>query len=720
MASIETLLMLAKHPEWIPPRSDVRVFLGEPGAPEAVKTTVEPGNAFSPGMRSFGVTWWIRFPENGVLFAPEEAPLEDLRWSYEGGYLPILNCQAHAGGLEVRHTLFQDGTATARTEAVCGELRITNLLGSVVSVQVYVVLRSLGPAGGPLRDLAISDDGRTFARDNGALPLLEIDIKPDAFGCAVGDPSELARRGEMPDSHAAHDGDGWCFGVARFDLTLQPAEVWQFHFDCPLQTQGTLAREVPGLAVPRPAEFATRWQQHLALWRQRLGTITLDVPDDHFRNAFYAGLQHMLTAVVGDQVRIAPLAYPLPWLRDSVYILRCLDLAGLHELGRAGADYCARNDFFGGFGAEGDAPGQGIWALVEHYRLRKDRSWLEEIYPAIQRKCTWLYRMRLAAQPLQVFVDTPVLAFTHAERAAGVICVAARDGLIQGAMDHGVDYSLGWINQWAIAGLRAAAFAARELDRHEDAARYAAEADALFAALAKQFQRHPELLDLERTVNSVLWPTRVWEEATEHIASSFRTWWAANRGIGNDYEPEPYWLYFEFAQAHNAMLLGEREWAWRTVQHRLQHQDLPGLYGWREGGDGVGTENAIYGVTLINQLRGCQHLDSITPHGWSQAEFWLLQRAMLVEEWRDGLLLFAGIPSAWLVPGARVAIGNSPTWYGRVDARLSVGASGEEVRVGISGVVPGTHLWLRLPGSEIEGVAGSDGAAILLGTLQPK
>jgi hypothetical protein len=67
MASIETLEKLKEHPEWIAPRSDVRVFLGEPGAPEATKTTVEPGNVFSPGMLTYGVTWWLRFPENGHL-----------------------------------------------------------------------------------------------------------------------------------------------------------------------------------------------------------------------------------------------------------------------------------------------------------------------------------------------------------------------------------------------------------------------------------------------------------------------------------------------------------------------------------------------------------------------------------------------------------------------------------------------------------------------------
>jgi hypothetical protein len=142
-----------------------------------------------------------------------------------------------------------------------------------------------------------------------------------------------------------------------------------------------------------------------------------------------------------------------------------------------------------------------------------------------------------------------------------------------------------------------------------------------------------------------LWPSHAWEDHLTAAESSFNAWWAKYRGADDaEYQPEKYWLYFEMAQAHNALLLGQRERAWRVIDYRLRQQDLPGLYGWREGGEGVGTENAVHGVTLINQLRGCQKLESITPHGWSQSEMWLLQRAALVEEWQDGLLLFAGIP----------------------------------------------------------------------------
>jgi len=708
VASCDTQRKLTEHPEWIAPRSDARVFLGEPGAPEATKTTVEPGNAFSPGMATFGVTWWLRFPDRSTFFAPELAPLNMLAWSYEDGYLPLIHCHTRAEGLSVRHSLFQDGTAAARSEAVCARLTLTNPSPEPRPVQVFVALRSLGPAGGPLPALRIAPDSFGFWSADRTLPLLSLDQPPDAIGCGIGDPSPLAREGRTPAESQARDPDGWCFGLARYDLTLSPDGGWQVNLDCPHQTYGNLQEELPGTASPCPALFTTRAESHLTGWRERLRLTDLTVPDDRFRHAYFAGLQHLLTASVGDQARIAPLAYPLPWLRDSVFIIRCLDLAGFHQTARAMTEHCARNDFFGGFGPEGDAPGQGIWALVQHYRLTGDHAWLQSVYPAIQRKVDWLVRMRRADRPLQVVADTPTLAFTHAERASGYICLPAQDGVIMGTMDHGVASSVGWVNHWALCGLRAAADAARALEATTDAATYDAEAAALRTALLTYAERNPEFFRWDRTVNSLLWPTRAWEDEPAQIEKGFDAWWQTNRGTAAHFKPEPYWLYFEAAQAHNALLLGQRDRAWQALEYRLRRQDAPGLYGWREGRDGVGTKNAVLGGSLLDQLRGCQIFDSIMPHGWSQAEIWLLQRAMLVEEWQGALLLFAGIPPSWLTPGTHLGFTNFPTWYGVISAELTVDAAARSADIALSGVAVGTRLRIALPGRHVDAVAEGD------------
>ena len=686
-----------QNPDWLPPRADLRVFLGQPGAPEATKTTVEPGNVFSPGMLSFGVTWWLRFPDNGDFFATESAPLESLWWQYDEGFLPILHCRTRVDGLDVEHTLFQDGDCAEHNEAVAARLTLNNATSRPVNVQVFVALRSLGPAGGPLKNLKTGPDRASVWLDRRSLPLLALTLPAQAAGCGVGDPSPLARQGLVPAEAQVEDAQGWCYACLRYDLALGPGAAWQVALDCPQQTYGNLEGELPGCSEAHPERFEARLAAHRQVWKERFGSLDLDVPDSDFRNAFFASVQHLLTAMVGGQPRIAALSYPLPWLRDSVFIIHSLDLAGFHDLARDACDYIARNDFFGGFGAEGDAPGEGIWALVQHYRLNQDKGWLAQVYPAIQRKVDWLLHMRSAERPIQVFTDTPTLAFTHGERAAGVICLPAADGIIQGTMDHGVAYSLGWVNHWAICGLREAAFAAGVLDKDADARGYCAEADDLQAALLRFAERTPAFFEYERTVNSLLWPTRAWESAMPQAEQGFDTWYQANREPGGVFKPEPYWLYFESSQAHNALLFGQRQRAWQVVDYRLRHQDLPGLYGWREGGEGVGTENAVHGVTLIPMLRGAQKFDSITPHGWSQSELWLLQRALLVEEWGDGLLLFAGVPPEWLKPGMRVAFRDFPTWYGKASATLQVDSTGRTASIQVYGLAPGTAITIRLP-----------------------
>ncbi len=188
IASFETLRQLELHPEWLPPRSDVRVFLGEPGAPEATKTTVEPGNAFSPGMLTFGVTWWLRFPTSGKFFAPKTAPLAQLRWSYAEGYLPAILCQVELEDVRVVHTLFQDGVSSQFSEAVAARIELGVSGDQPVDVQLFVALRSLGPAGGPLTDIQYDRNGCSFWEGNWNRPLLAADRGPSRAGCGIGDP----------------------------------------------------------------------------------------------------------------------------------------------------------------------------------------------------------------------------------------------------------------------------------------------------------------------------------------------------------------------------------------------------------------------------------------------------------------------------------------------------------------------------------------------------
>ena len=48
--------MRRRHADWVWNRSDTHVFLGLPRSHETFKTPVEPGNSFSPGPGTYGVS----------------------------------------------------------------------------------------------------------------------------------------------------------------------------------------------------------------------------------------------------------------------------------------------------------------------------------------------------------------------------------------------------------------------------------------------------------------------------------------------------------------------------------------------------------------------------------------------------------------------------------------------------------------------------------------
>ncbi|MFR9233485.1 MAG: hypothetical protein ACLVLH_10995 [Eisenbergiella massiliensis] len=98
----------------------------------------------------------------------------------------------------------------------------------------------------------------------------------------------------------------------------------------------------------------------LTFWKKKL-KIGLQLPDKRFTDAFYCQLVHLYMFTVHDDPRISPVSYPLWWLRDGAYVVNALNKGGMHEFSEASCRGIAQKYAFGGFGSEGDAPGEIIW-----------------------------------------------------------------------------------------------------------------------------------------------------------------------------------------------------------------------------------------------------------------------------------------------------------------------------------------------------------------------
>ncbi|MBZ0297132.1 MAG: hypothetical protein K8L99_31525 [Anaerolineae bacterium] len=640
--------MRREHPDWIWNRSDNHVILGVPGSHEAFKTPVEPGNTFSPGVGSYGVSTWVYTANQ--LHTPEERPLDQMDWSFLNGRIPVLISHWKADSVEVTSRLFTDGDAELTDIKDYLAVQLHNPTSDPIEMTFYLVIRSFGAAGAAIRSLAWEDNS---LRVNGGAPVLYASQPPDQFGALAytdsqSDISAYLKLGKLPSAASVSDEATWASGALAYDVALQPGESHQFDFVCHVHANHP---KLKWLKPPQKNTSVDQQQRNFVEHWQQNQKIQLDLPDKRFENAFFAQINFLNMFTVYNQPRISPISYPLWWLRDGSYAIIALDKGGYHDFAERAVRGAAHRDAFGGFGAEGDGPSESIWMLSEHYLLTRSQDYLRDVYPDIERKADLLIRMIQTDVAITgtTEIRTPQMMLAPD---SDLMCLPADDGMIMGRMDG--HFPIMWINAFAYLGLKRAAFCAAELgldgSRFEDAAKQ----------LRKTMKRRaPELFNKnDRDTNSAFWPTNWASRDDENIQRGFEQFWNEVRCPQGVYTREPLWTYFEAGQAHNYLLLGQPERTWTTIEHFLTEQIAPGLYTYSEGD---GDENSSL---QWQRTRGWDQIRYVTPHGWTAAEVFLLLRDCLAREEDNKLIIGSGIPETWLTKSFSVR--NLPTYFGNL------------------------------------------------------
>ena len=649
------------HPEWVWNRSDTHVILGVPESPEAFKTIVEPGNSFSPGFRSYGVSTWISV--NGEFYAPEEMASTALHWRYARGYLPVLDCTWAAGPLTVTSSLFTDGDPASRDVRTHLTLVVTNDSAEPVEATAHVVIRSFGAAGGPILELEF--DGRDVLV-NGSVAMTFSAVPHRTGALSFDGPGEdisvLLRDGRFPAARHVVDSSSWASGTADFEFSFPPGgsgTVSATAFVHAGHPHLTWLHRTRALAFDPPdrATFEAAWMRRLP--------IQLDLPDARFAEAFQAQLAYLAMSTVGVEPRISPISYPLWWLRDGSYALTALGKGGYSEWVDRAIRSVAGRAPFGGFGAEGDGASELIWLISEHYLMTRDLDFLRAHYPDVQRNAELIRSMRTATGPLfgRTEIRTPQMMFSPE---ADLMCAAAEDGLITGRMDN--HFPRFWVNGWAYFALKRAAMCAEAVGA--DPEPHLREAAEQLAALGRMKGEH--FGEDDRDVTSCLWPTG-WAQADDPvIIRGFQTFWDTVRSPGGLHVPEPEWTYFEAGQAHNYVLLGQREQAWVSIEMFLARHAAQGLYTYHEG---IGDENSSL---QWQRSRGWDDIPHVTPHGWTAAELFLLLRDCLVRETPAGeLVVGSGVPIEWM--SSSFSVRGLPSHFGAIDIHYD--ATSQQVSV---------------------------------------
>ena len=646
---LEQLLATLRHTS---NRGDTHVLLGDPRSDAADKTTVEPGNGFSPGVWTCGVSVWLE--AEGRLYSPDILPDDALQWGFAGwdGLPPVLEARFPAG---------ERLTVTSSLAHLSGEgAEGTDFLQVVVSAflpsegTLFLVVRDVGPAGGKIASAAWNGhESRLLLNGN-----LRLTAENPLAQCHIIPPDDRS------DSYLV---------VLRYPFALAADDKVTFGFrvehaftDRPFGSEIPLVRPFADVSVSAGlARSVSEWQRALPA--------RVFAPDPRITQAWDRCAYHLLANMECGLPRIGAVNYPAWWMRDCVLALRAVDLIGRHDLARLGADHLAPLIFAGGFGAESDAPGEGIWALTRHAVLTGDEAWLAGVFPHIERRVDWLYRMLTATAPLRVVAENRLPMYITAP-ANSIVCLPAENGLVHGRMDwHAPDF---YINCWAYCGLSEAALAARRLGREGLAAQWAAEAERVDEAIAAHLLPG---YGNERDPVVTPHPTGALAGHRDALRAKLGDWYCRNRLTADGARsPERLWTYFEAGQIHNAMLLGLLDEAWICLDGMLSDGAPWGVSAYTEG-EPEGNEFLPYKNTA--GMRGWLQPDRTKsgnmPHLWTGAEMIALIREMFVREENGGLVLGTGVPAVWLRPGSRFGVQNMPTDFGPVTYTVTVEWDGE-------------------------------------------
>jgi hypothetical protein len=377
-------------------------------------------------------------------------------------------------------------------------------------------------------------------------------------------------------------------------------------------------------------------------------TLEMDLPDGRFVNALNAQVAHLMMGLL--DCRTPPgetTNYPLAWQRDGSAVVAGLVRAGQLDVAKQLARYFAETDFFGGFGAEGDAPGQGLRVMEDVAVRLNDPAFDQWLWHHAKRKVEWILKMSATDKQMRAPYIGPIVPAHRDRDDLDLVCDPNQGGCIVGRMDFCRPIS--YITGISMLGLRGAAALARRLKHDEEAKEYQAAAE----RLQKAWLDGPDWPQ-ERTYISGMWPT--WAAAP--VQAAYR------EHLLEKPDPKAYmpWTYFGAAVTHQWLFLGDPNRVWKNLEWFFEEQTSPGLYTWLEG---AGEENSFH---LWQGVRGWTNPPYVTPHYWTAGEMLALQVDMLAyvdqSTSEPALVIGGGVPASWLAKP--MSVRGLPTSLGQI------------------------------------------------------
>ncbi|MGC9153551.1 MAG: hypothetical protein ACP5GY_07460 [Vulcanisaeta sp.] len=521
-----------------------------------------------------------------------------------------------------------------------------------------------------VRSAGVEGDG-WFITINDELALTT-DMDPVQFGSydVNRDASEDASFGRLNGMLRVNDELGWAHAALGYTAVIRNGDVWRLRIKAPIDP----LRNTPHNRALTKSINDSDIQVALKDWDSINNVIfSFVVKNDVIGDILRHSIANLVMLWDGGRITPGPLIYHLFWIRDGSYMAIALTESNLLSMGRAVIEELLRRiDPSGYFKAvdfevkEYDANGQVLWAVSKYVQLSKDYELFRRWYPVIRRGVEWLEMNRE----------------TSGDEAVRGLLPPSWSAEDTGPMDHHY-----WDDMWAIAGLRELSRVLRELN-HEDAPwvekLHSEYSDALANSINVVRSRlgvdyivpAPErVADSAMTrVIAVVWPTlampldnplvRRTLEITEQL-------YVFNGGVVNTHQWGTYGSYLTMNLAHSWAILGDRDRVSRYLGWVINH--VSPTYGWAEG------------ISIITERGG----QGDAPHGWAAADFIMLIRDLILNDFLGAPILLRGMPIDLLRKG--FVASNVPTLYGFVRS--------------ISAVVKDGELWIDYEGlgRQVEG-----------------
>jgi hypothetical protein len=457
---------------------------------------------------------------------------------------------------------------------------------------------------------------------------------------------------------------------------------WPAPIDLPAGAEKTLTLGVlRGPLAPSPEQLypvsAGQARQLAGVARRYWETVDLpygriEVPDAGIQGQLDSSIRNIYQA---REIRkglpafqVGPTCYRGLWVVDGSFLMEAVAYLGRIEEARNGIRYLL--SFQRPDGAimliDGHLKETGIalWAVTRHARLTGDRAWLAERWPQLEKGFAFIRTLRKAASA------DPRAPYYR------LLPEGYSDGGLGGKNPEYTNV------YWTLAGLKAAADAARWLGKLDQAGDWQREYDDFYAtfrrAAARDARRDshgncylPISMRPDAGVSPqkaqwaflhAVFPGKVFATDDPLVLGNLAMLRAAEcEGLVRDtgWVSQGLWGYFGSFYAHGWLWVGQGEKAAQTLYAMANHASP--LLAWREEQMPQGEGAAICGDM---------------PHNWASAEFIRLVRHLLVLERGDQLHLFEGLPRGWLRPGKSIRVEGVTTEFGPLSLVLRVAADG--------------------------------------------